>query len=66
MINKKILILGKGFIGERLQIELNCQITDAFIKSFRDVNKLIKQYKPKVIIYPEIFYAIGKPYFDIM
>ena len=36
MINKKILILGKGFIGERLQNELNCQITSAFIKSYQD------------------------------
>ena len=50
MINKKILILGKGFIGERLQKTLNCQITDAFIKSYQDADRLIKQYRPKVII----------------
>lgn len=50
MIDKKILILGKGFIGERLQKELNCQIADAFIKSYQDAERLIKQYKPKVII----------------
>ena len=50
MINKKILILGKGFIGQRLQKELNCQITDAFIKSYQVADSLIKQYKPKIII----------------
>jgi len=50
MINKQILILGKGFIGERLRKELNCQITDALIESYSDVEKIIKQYRPKVII----------------
>ena len=50
MKNKKILILGKGFIGERLQKTLDCRITDAFIKSYQDVDKIIKQYQPKVII----------------
>ena len=50
MINKQILILGKGFIGERLQKELNCQITSAFIKSYQDADRLVKQYKTKVII----------------
>jgi len=50
MINKKVLILGKGFIGERLQKELNCQITGAFIKSYQDAQGIVKQYQPKVII----------------
>ena len=50
MINKNILILGKGFIGERLQKELNCRITDAFIKSYQDADRLVKQYRPKIII----------------
>ncbi|MFH0918064.1 MAG: sugar nucleotide-binding protein [Candidatus Omnitrophota bacterium] len=50
MINKKILILGKGFIGERLQKALSCRITDAFIKSYQDAERIVKQYKPKVII----------------
>ena len=50
MKNKKILILGKGFIGERLQKALSCQITDVFIKSYQDAERLVKQYKPKVII----------------
>jgi len=50
MINKKILILGKGFIGERLQKALHCQITGAFIKSYQDAHRLVNQYKPKIII----------------
>jgi len=50
MINKKILILGKGFIGERLQKTLNCQIAGAFIKSYQDAEGIVKQYRPKVII----------------
>lgn len=50
MKNKNILILGKGFIGERLQKALSCQITGAFIKTYQDAQRLVKQYKPKVII----------------
>ena len=50
MINKKILILGKGFIGERLQKEFNCQIDGSMINCFSDAEKLIKKYNPKIII----------------
>jgi 3,5-epimerase/4-reductase len=49
-MNKGILIVGKGFIGERLRAALDCQITDTFIRSFSDAEKIIKKYKPKVII----------------
>lgn len=49
-MNKKILILGKGFIGERLQKALNCRITNDFIKSYEDAAKIIKKYKPRIII----------------
>ena len=49
-MNKKILILGKGFIGERLQKTLNCQITDCLIRSYKDAEKIIKRYNPKIII----------------
>lgn len=49
-MNKKILILGKGFIGVRLQEALDCRITDSWIKSYKDAERLIKKYKPKVII----------------
>ncbi|PIS34194.1 MAG: hypothetical protein COT38_01340 [Candidatus Omnitrophica bacterium CG08_land_8_20_14_0_20_41_16] len=49
-MNKKILILGKGFIGMSLQKTLNCQISDTLIKSYKDAEKIIKKYRPKVII----------------
>ncbi len=49
-MNKKILILGKGFIGSLLQKELNCRITDTLIESFSDTEKIIKKYNPRVII----------------
>ncbi|MFA4854532.1 MAG: sugar nucleotide-binding protein [Candidatus Omnitrophota bacterium] len=49
-MDKKILILGKGFIGERLQKAFNCRIDETFIKSFSDAQNLIKKYKPRVII----------------
>jgi 3,5-epimerase/4-reductase len=49
-VNKKILIFGKGFIGARLQAELNCAITDRMILSLKDAQEEIDKYKPKVII----------------
>ena len=49
-MNKKILILGKGFIGERLQRSLNCQITSCLVKSYKDAEKVVKKYKPQIII----------------
>ena len=47
---KKILILGKGFIGERLQKEFNCRIDGSMINCFSDAEKLIRRYKPEIII----------------
>ena len=49
-MNKKILILGKGFIGERLQKEFGCAISGEPIKSFADAEKIVRKYNPKVII----------------
>ncbi|MDD5476659.1 MAG: sugar nucleotide-binding protein [Candidatus Omnitrophica bacterium] len=49
-MNKNILILGKGFIGQRLQRELNCEIDGSMINCFSDAEKLIKKYNPKIII----------------
>jgi 3,5-epimerase/4-reductase len=49
-MNKKILILGKGFLGERLQKELNCKIDGSMINCFGDAEKLVKKYDPKIII----------------
>lgn len=49
-MNKKILILGKGFIGGKLQKELNCQIDGSKINCLNDVENLISKYNPKTII----------------
>ncbi|MCX5694539.1 MAG: sugar nucleotide-binding protein [Candidatus Omnitrophica bacterium] len=49
-MNKKILILGKGFIGQRLQKEFSCQIDGSIINCFSDAQKLVKKYNPKIII----------------
>jgi dTDP-4-dehydrorhamnose reductase len=49
-MNKKILILGEGFIGKRLKEELNCPICAARIRAFSDAEKIIKRYKPQVVI----------------
>jgi len=49
-MSKKILILGKGFIGERLGKEFGCRVSAEPIKSFTGAQKIIKKYKPKTII----------------
>ncbi len=49
-MNKRILILGKGFIGQRLQQALNCQLSSKKIFSLEDAEKEIKKYQPKIII----------------
>jgi len=49
-MNSKILILGKGFIGKRLQRDLGCSISEERIRSFEDARKEIKKYRPKIII----------------
>lgn len=49
-MNKKVLILGRGFIGERLQKGLNCLIDGSMIRTFSDAEKLIKKYNPRIII----------------
>lgn len=49
-MNKKILILGKGFIGERLRKAFNCRIDGSDIRSFSGAQDLIKRYNPRVII----------------
>ncbi|MCG2713944.1 MAG: sugar nucleotide-binding protein [Candidatus Omnitrophica bacterium] len=50
MINKNILILGKGFIGERLQKEFGCRIDGSMINYLSEAEKLIKKYNPRIII----------------
>lgn len=46
----KILIFGKGFIGERLLEALNCNISESRINSLVDAEREIARYKPGIII----------------
>lgn len=46
----KILILGKGFIGSRIQEELGCAVSEEKITSFKDAQEIINKHNPKVII----------------
>ena len=49
-MNNKILILGKGYIGERLQEGLHCHLSGDRINSFKDAQLLVNKFKPAVII----------------
>jgi dTDP-4-dehydrorhamnose reductase len=49
-MNNRILILGKGLIGSRLQKEFNCRINNSAINTYSDAEKLVKKYNPKIII----------------
>ncbi|MFH0827345.1 MAG: sugar nucleotide-binding protein [Candidatus Omnitrophota bacterium] len=49
-MKNKILILGKGFIGERLQEAFQCALSAKFIRSFKDVQGEINKYKPHILI----------------
>ena len=44
------LIFGRGYIGSRLQEELNCEISDKKIYSYIDAEAELKKFKPKTII----------------
>ncbi len=46
----KVLILGNGFIGNRLHDELGWRLSDKRIYSFKDIDAEIKKYKPEIII----------------
>ena len=49
-MNSEILILGKGFIGERLQEEFRCNISDKKIYSFKEAEEEVKKYNPKILV----------------
>ena len=37
-------------MGQRLQKALDCQITSARINSYKDAQKIIRKYRPKILI----------------
>jgi len=49
-MKNKTLILGRGYIGSRLQEELNCEISDKKIYSYKDIEAQLRKFKPKTII----------------
>lgn len=49
-MKSRILILGRGFIGERLREALNCDISERKIHSFKDAEPEIKKHHPKILI----------------
>jgi len=49
-MKSKTLILGKGFIGNKLQKEFSCDISGKKIYSYSDAEKEVKRFNPKVII----------------
>lgn len=49
-MKNKILILGKGYIGTRLQEELGFELSDKKIHSLNDAEEEIKKYQPEILI----------------
>jgi dTDP-4-dehydrorhamnose reductase len=49
-MKNKILIFGKGYIGERVRESLNCVVSGKKICSLQDAQQEINRYKPKIII----------------
>jgi 3,5-epimerase/4-reductase len=45
-----VLIVGKGYIGEKLQKAWGCAITDRWIASYADLLDEVKKHKAKVVI----------------
>ena len=45
-MGNRILILGKGYIGTRLQEDLQAPVSDKYIATLQDVQEEIKRYKP--------------------
>lgn len=50
MTNKEILILGKGFIGNRLHQELNCEISDKKIYTYKEAEAEINKFGSRILI----------------
>lgn len=49
-MKNKILILGKGFIGQRIADSFDCEVAQGRINSLTDAQKEIDKYSPKIII----------------
>ncbi len=49
-MNKRILILGKGFIGTRLREELDSEFFESPISTLTDAEQIISRFNPKILI----------------
>jgi 3,5-epimerase/4-reductase len=49
-MKSKILILGKGFIGDRLQEALGAASSGAMVYNFSDAQACVRRFSPKIII----------------
>jgi len=49
-MKNKILILGKGFIGSRLQEEFKCNVSERIIRTFAEAEEEVKKFNPSIII----------------
>lgn len=49
-MKNKVLILGKGFIGSRLQEALQCPLSVKTIRTLKDAQGEIDKHKPKILI----------------
>lgn len=49
-MEKNIVVLGKGYIGERIANELNCPVFAGKISAFGDAEQIIKEFNPRILI----------------
>lgn len=49
-MNNKILVVGNGYIGNRLAKHFNCPITGDWINNLQDALAIVKKYQPQTII----------------
>jgi 3,5-epimerase/4-reductase len=46
----KILVVGKGFLGQKIALEMNCDLCGKRVLSLADAQAIIDEYKPNIII----------------
>lgn len=49
-MNKDILIIGDGYIGQKLSKALHARLSAKRVRFYEDVEVLVKKYRPKIII----------------
>jgi len=49
-MNKKILVFGKGYIGEKVAKFLGAEISSAYIQSIEDILRIVRTRKPDIVI----------------